>query len=183
MNPDQFLDWLRFAIRNVGPGYYGLSERVYCYELYHFLRVAMSRDNIEEEYPNLFLHSEIVKVVLNDEQARDIGVIPLARERHPDFILHEPFSVTEQVAVLEVKVTPNINYEPFIKDIEKLSELRANYHFELGSFHCINSNMERLRAHLLRASREERRIDPSIVLLAVPHYNAEVEECSIEQLV
>lgn len=182
MHSEIFLNWLRYAIGRVGPGYYGYSERVYCYELYHFIRVAMHHSNIHREHPNIFLHSEIVKVVLGEQQARNIGVYPLQGQRSPDFILHEPDTAEHQIAAVEVKATPNVDYHGFIDDIKKLSELKESYNFELSIFHCINTGMDRLQQHLIRAIDEGIHFDREILLIAIPEHNSEANEITIERL-
>ncbi|MCX2781264.1 hypothetical protein, partial [Microbulbifer thermotolerans] len=97
ITPEIFLEWLRYAIGRVGPGYFGFVERVYCYELYHFLRVAMyGYERRHGPIQNVYLHSEFVKVVITDEEARRYEVFPLGNRRSPDFMLHEP-NTTERV--------------------------------------------------------------------------------------
>lgn len=182
MDPREFLEFLRYAVNRVGPGYYGYSERVYCYELYHFLRVAMFGRQINVTHPHLFLHSEIVKVVLNHADAENIGVYPLENQRSPDFIFHEPHTVDHQIAAIEVKATPNVSYAAGLEDLEKLSELKQNYHFQVGVFHCINSGINRVAQHVSRARDEGYELDPEIIIMAVPEYGQQIQEQTIGQL-
>ncbi|WP_133251405.1 hypothetical protein [Pokkaliibacter plantistimulans] len=182
MNPREFLDFLRYAIGSVGPGYYGYSERVYCYELYHFLRVAMFHRQLNSTHPHLYLHSEIVKVVLNHADAENIGVYPLGNQRSPDFILHEPNTAANQIAVVEVKVTPNVGYAACLDDLEKLSELKRSYHFQVGVFLCINSGINRVFKHIKRARDEGRELDPEVIIMAVPKCGQQIQEQTIGQL-
>lgn len=180
MNTEIFLGWLRYAIRKVGSGYYGYSERVYCYELYHFIRVAMYSSDIE--HSNIFLHSEIVKVVLATDEARNIGVSPLAGRRSPDFILHEPHTADHQIAAVEVKTTPNLTYQEFIDDIIKLTELKENYNFQLCVFHCINIRMNTLHRYLDIAIQRDVNFDRQILIMAKQNYNMGVQEITIQEL-
>lgn len=182
MDPREFLEFLRYAVSRVGPGYYGYSERVYCYELYHFLRVAMFHRQLNDTHPHLFLHSEIVKVVLNQTDAENIGIYPLNNQRSPDFILHEPHTVDNQIAAIEVKTTQNVGYAACLDDLEKLSELKRSYHFQVGVFLCINSEINKVSQHITRARGEGVDLDPEVIIMAVPGYGQQIQEQTIGQL-
>lgn len=177
ITPEIFLDWLRYAIGRVGPGYFGFVERVYCYELYHFLRVAMyGHERLHGPIQNVYLHSEFVKVVITDEEARRYGVFPLGNRRSPDFMLHEPNTTDHQIAAMEVKATPDLSYAEFVDDIEKLSELRRSYRYGLVIFHCINSDLGRIQQHVTRAQQERTALDPDVLIIAKPESNLPIQE-------
>lgn len=124
VTPKIFIEWLHYAIHKVGENYFDFTERVYCYELYHFLRVAMRGSKKNDPAQNLYLHSELTKKVLTNTDAGRMGVYPLAGLRSPDFILHDPDTINHQIAAMEVKANPNLTYKDFAEDIRKLSELR-----------------------------------------------------------
>ncbi|WP_067220898.1 hypothetical protein [Marinomonas gallaica] len=182
MNSETFLGWLRYAIGRVGRSYYNYSERVYCYELYHFLRVAMFHEAIDKKYPNLFLHSEIIKGEIDYEIAQNLGIMPLGHRRSPDFLFHDPLTTAHQIAAVEVKARQDIGYGECVEDLSKLSELKERYRFNLGVFHCINISNERILQHINRAIEEGVTIDREIVIISVPMYGQEIEEHTIEQL-
>ncbi len=183
VTPELFLKWLRYAINRVGPGYFGFVERVYCYELYHFLRVAMhAYERINGPIRNVYLHSEYVKVVINEEEARDIGVFPLGGRRSPDFMLHEPNTIDHQIAAMEVKASPDLQFGEFIEDIHKLSELRNNYRYQIAIFHCINVDFDRIIQHLRRAEEEGIQLDPEILIIAKPDSHLAIQEAYLREL-
>lgn len=162
----RFLSWLTNAINNVGAGYFGFVERVYCYELYHQLRLQME-NNLQgnRRAPNLFLHSELVKIVITGDEAKRIGVFPLKSRRSPDFILHEPNTANHQIAAMEVKADPDLSYRHFVEDIQKLSELRNKYHYGLVIFHCINVAPMRIEQHLTRAENEGLALEKNVEII------------------
>lgn len=179
----RFLSWLANAINNVGAGYFCFVGRVYCYELYHQLRVQMeNRLHGNRRAPNLFLHSELVKVTITNDEAKRIGVYPLGSRRSPDFILHEPYTANHQIAAMEVKTNPELSYQDFVDDIQKLSELRTNYHYELAVFHCINVALSRIEQHLTRAENEGLALDKNIVLVLKPSFQSRIYQVKLGEL-
>ena len=128
---------------------------------------------------NLFLHSELVKVAITHNQAKEIGVYPLKNRRSPDFILHEPNTADHQIAAMEVKAVANLSYHDFVDDIQKLSELRTNYNFKLVVFHCINAVRNLIRKHILRAEREGRTLDKHVLLVIKPDFHSEIYQVKL----
>lgn len=183
MNPEIFLEWLKYAINKVGPGYFGQVERVYCYELYHFIRVAMySYERQHGSLGNVFLHAEFVKVVIDDQEATQLGIIPLEGRRSPDFIFHEAATTAHQIAAMEVKANPRLPYEDCIDDLDRLSNLRQNYRFQLVIFHCVNVDIERISQHIERARRDGIQLDAKILVLAKPWFASPLQEAYVSCL-
>ncbi|MCG7536011.1 hypothetical protein [Pseudoalteromonas sp. OOF1S-7] len=183
ITPEIFLEWPRYAIGRVGPGYFGFVERVYCYELYHFLRVAMyGYECSHGPIQNVYLHSEFVKVAISDEEARRFGVYPLGNRRSPDFILHEPNTTDHQIAAMEVKTNPDLSYADFVADIEKLSELRSSYRYGLVIFHCINVDLGRILQHITRSQDEWIVLDPEVLIIAKPDSHLPIQEVYLGEL-
>ena len=93
----QFLKCLMKAIQNIDAHYFKLPvaengeliyrERVYCYELYHQLRLLLGDD-----FPYK-LHGEVDKA--NHPIIKD--------EKKPDFIIHVPGEMKQNLVVIEVK--------------------------------------------------------------------------------
>lgn len=80
-------------------------ERVYCYELYHQLRIVLG-----DRFPYK-LHGEV------DKSGHEI----VPGKKKPDFIIHDPGDMDKNLAVIEVKpanVTNNI--EDLEKDLKTL---------------------------------------------------------------
>lgn len=80
-------------------------ERVYCYELYHQLRCTLG-----DGFPYK-LDGEVDKA----------GHPSLQGEKKPDFIVHVPGEMEQNLAVIEVKSTETLS-EEVRKDIGKLKE-------------------------------------------------------------
>lgn len=97
---------------------------------------------------DIFLHSELVKTVLSENDAQRYDVWPLGARRMPDFLFHTPDNFNNQIAAIEVK-TAYLSQDKFIEDLEKLTELYRNYKYQLAIFHCTNTSIDRIR-HLLK---------------------------------
>lgn len=99
------------------PGYFALPvaggenllyrERVYCYELYHQLRVCMER----EPFFRYTLHGEV------DKKGHP-KIADKCGEKIPDFLFHVPGEM-DNLAVMEVKPSPAGEGE-LKDDVEKL---------------------------------------------------------------
>jgi hypothetical protein len=175
--PVVFLNWLRLAIDSVGPGYFGFVERVYCYELYHFIRVEMTKyERQPKRKLDVYLHSEFVKVVISGQRAQELGVVPLGATRSPDFILHDPSNADHQIAAVEVKAAQDLSYKDFMDDVNKLSALKEKYRFELVVFHCVNVNMSLISKHLKRARGDGLTLDGEILVIVKSSHSAVIEE-------
>lgn len=77
-----------FQLPVAGMGRWVMRERVYCYELYHQLRMLMERDG---SFAECALNGEI------DKQGH-----PIIRRCSPDFVLHAPGGM-QNFVVVEVK--------------------------------------------------------------------------------
>lgn len=178
-----FLRWLEFAIKRVGPGYYGQSERVYCYELYHHLRLAMHfHANSAEPLKRLLLHSEIVKLIPTGEQMLRWKIHPLDGQRSPDFILHEPGTFDNQIVAMEVKTGPKLSYAAFLDDIAKLDQLRSNFVFENVIFHTIEINIDRLKTRVERALEQQALPEKPITMVIKEDYESDIIITNTEEL-
>lgn len=178
-----FLEWFRYAVNRVGSGYFGYAERVYCYELYHFLRVAMHHhERVNGPIGNIYLHSELVKAVISTDIAQRYEVWPLSAQRMPDFLFHTPGNFDNQVAAIEVKVSPTLSSADLIDDLKKLTELRQNYLYDLGIFHCVNIESDRLRMLLQRANAYDMVLDQDILVECKSSHGAPIESFKLSEL-
>ena len=158
-----FLNWLRSAINFVPNGYFGHSERVFCYELYHRIRVGMFLHEREHgRLNNIFLHSEIVKAYIDPQTAEEYNIIPLNGQMSPDFILHEPNTADQQIAAVEVKATENLSHAELHRDLDKLTQLKNNYNFQVAVFLAINIDSQRIENLIQRNLHDYNDIDPQI---------------------
>lgn len=112
----QFLKCLIEAVQNIESHYFQLPvanekkleliyrERVYCYELYHQLRIQLG-DSFQYK-----LHGEVDKA----------GHTIIRKNKKPDFIVHKPGKMSN-LAIMEVKpITVNDNIENLRNDFIKL---------------------------------------------------------------
>jgi hypothetical protein len=116
-------------------------ERVYCYELYHQLRLALT------EFP----------YTLQGEMDRNGHPIISKKigARKPDFILHEPKTMNNNFVVMEVKPLNNTNGYQLKKDLDTLIRF-----LDLGYYraiHLIYGSLDRYDrgfSKVIRAYRE-----------------------------
>ncbi|WP_308638970.1 hypothetical protein [Paenibacillus silvisoli] len=116
-----FLDALKSAAMNIAAEYFKVMfygsdqlkfrERVYCYELYHQLRIALSEENL----PYL-LHGEMDK-----RTHREYSQVLSLKNSTPDFIIHVPEVMEHNLIVMEVKHVES-TMPSILEDIKKLSE-------------------------------------------------------------
>jgi len=122
----QFWDSLRRSIMDIESGYFQVErmdevnptwrERVYCYELYHQLR---------HHLPNGFpftLHGEldkkghgIIKDTIKKYRKSEGNTEP-----NPDFLVHNPGNLGNDLAVIEVKRSEGFAEDACRRDLEKL---------------------------------------------------------------
>jgi len=112
----QFSKRLIEAMKNIDSHYFQLSfagsnklkyrERVYCYELYHQLRLLLGDD-----FPYK-LNGEL------DKKSHSI----ILGEKKPDFVIHVPGEMEQNLVVMEVKTLSTIQADinSLIEDIKKL---------------------------------------------------------------
>ena len=129
----------------------------------------------------IFLHSELVKTVLSPNQAQRFDVWPLGGLKVPDFLFHTPGNFDNQIAAVEVK-TAHLSPDNLINDLIKLTELRQNYRYHLGIFHCVNTNIGRLRALLNESDALAVGLDHDILIECKPGYGQMLQSCMLGEL-
>lgn len=126
-----FLTVLREAIAAVEDDYYQVDfygseepkyrERVFCYELYHQLRLRLSYNF------NYKLHGEMDKKTHAKYRSNT-----LLRGSAPDFIVHQQSEMNQNLSVIEVKHAQS-DLNKILRDIDKLNEF-----INIGNYHrCI----------------------------------------------
>lgn len=128
---DMFIECLKKAGKNIEAGYFKIieagtlsvkfRERIYCYELYHQLRILLGN---KEKFPYM-LHGELDKKGYQIFNA-------LKLERIPDFLVHVPGNMEDNLVVMEVKNidTQNHKIKPIIDDMKKVKNFieKAKYY-------------------------------------------------------
>lgn len=124
---DQFVNVLIAATARIPGHYFQLPvagredpiyrERVYCYELYHQLRILLESDKRLAHY---VLSGEV------DKQGH-----PIIRRCAPDFVLHVPGEMNSNLVVMEVKPV-NADLDGIRKDLETLSYFVKEVGYRLG---------------------------------------------------
>ncbi|MEI3606572.1 hypothetical protein SPD48_12770 [Pseudogracilibacillus sp. SE30717A] len=119
-------------------------ERVFCYELYHQLRRVLQKEQGDLE-KKVILQAELQKKQISDEVEDLMGISKLEGRYIPDFLIHEPHTVSNQNLIIEVKANPNLNDNEMLDDIKKIDQFISRYRFEKGVFLSINISKEKLK--------------------------------------
>ncbi len=123
---DQLSQTLRLATSKIARDYFQLSidggspiyrERVYCYELYHQMRVLW------DESSDFILNGEV------DKSAHPILKGLEADHVKPDFLVHTPGDMNGNHAIIEVK-HQKAPLNGIRKDLESLALLRERANYE-----------------------------------------------------
>jgi len=125
MTHDEFSRLLRTATSEVKEDYFSLKiyeqepvyrERVYCYELYHQMRLRWPSNS------PFFLNGEVDK--MNHQKLEDAGLAGLK----PDFLVHTPGDWNNNRIVMEVK-SATVQAKGLSGDIHSLNEFmtKGNY--------------------------------------------------------
>lgn len=132
-----FLQSFHRAVKRVGPHFFGVitadstqmffRERVYCYELYHQLRLVL------KNFP-LKIYGEVDK---SGHPRRD-------EKRAPDFIIHDPGNENHNLAIIEVKST-RTKRKRFLKDIAVVNKYVRNYGYKHGILLLVGYEMPKKR--------------------------------------
>lgn len=125
---ESFIQMIKDSLDNVGDEYYKITtnyrtlgivrERVFCYELYHQMRLVQSDRGLND----VQIHGEIDKSghIAFDRNAR----------KNPDFVFHIPGMMQGNAIVVEVKGKIEGTYQEGVyKDIVTLSKFTNNKHY------------------------------------------------------
>ncbi len=151
-NISYYINIIKSALNNIEQYYYKIKtlyskegivrERVFCYELYHQIRLIDNRKDLS-------IHGEI------DKRGHD-GFSKDDR-KNPDFIFHIPETFDKNTIVMEVKGSLNgsikkseeegklsLNYEGIYKDLNTLQIFINEYYYKEGVFVLYNHTPEEL---------------------------------------
>lgn len=134
----ELIKLIKDALENVGEEYYKITttyktlgiirERVFCYELYHQMRLIQDKKKLY----NIQIHGEIDKS----------GHVNFKGSyRNPDFVFHVPGSMEGNAIVVEVK--GRLDNDGICKDFETLSKFTDKKHYyQLGVFIIYNYTID-----------------------------------------
>jgi len=167
------------------------GERVFCYELYHQVRVLMEqhyRKNSISEDDDVLFQAELKKDQLQDvSQCFSDQVNPLKKAYIPDFLLHAPGSFQHQELIIEVKSNPVISSSDIKDDLLKLHEFIVSYQHRMGLFLTVNTHPRRI-IHLIKELIESNPIEEilpyreKILILCKPGQNEPLQEWCLVDL-
>jgi len=172
-----FIEFLRQALIKVDNDYYGLhwwndsmlnatmgevetkqrkavkelldryGERVFCYELYHQIRVLMDNHHLHNPrtFENVKLQSELKKDYIGQIVQEYFNVEALDSEYIPDFLLHTLGNFDNQFLIIEVKSNPQLSFSGMKDDLLKIQQFITRYHYKKGVFLTINTNPDRIK--------------------------------------
>ncbi|MCI0329666.1 MAG: hypothetical protein L0196_01760 [candidate division Zixibacteria bacterium] len=144
----EFIRHLRLATTKIGAHYFRIHvagsekqifrERVYCYELYHQLREALT-DEFSFE-----LDGEL------DKRGHEI----IKGDRKPDFVVHKSGCMAQNLAIIEVKPA-DVELKELGEDLKKLKGFVENANYYRGVMLIYgNNNEETLRVEILKTSKD-----------------------------
>ncbi|MEO3408489.1 hypothetical protein AAFN85_31535 [Mucilaginibacter sp. CAU 1740] len=111
------------------------GERIFCYELYHQLRLLM--ESMRERFPQLFLQGELRKYQV-PEMLQALELDALDANYMPDFLLHIPGNADDHPYVIEVKTDPELDGDQLTTDIKKIMNFMHAYRYQRGIFLAVN---------------------------------------------
>ena len=138
------------ATAGIGPGYFHLSidggdsiyrERVYCYELYHQMRLNWP------DHTEFYLNGEV------DKAAHPILRTLGADHAKPDLLVHRPGYMTGNHAIIEVK-SSEADAEGIRKDLETLSLFKSKVGYQRSIYIIYGQKAAAVADRVIRIARE-----------------------------
>jgi hypothetical protein len=140
---EKILNMIQESIRNVGMKYFMLEttyepsgivrERVFCYELYHQIRIHHDNNTVT-------LNGEIDKSGHKKFNKLD--------RKNPDFVFHIPGQMEGNTSVIEVK--GKLVKKDIIKDFNTLTLFVKKYDYKFGIFILYNHSLDELKNILIK---------------------------------
>jgi hypothetical protein len=148
-----FTEALAEATRNIGERYFRLAvagspipmvrERVYCYELYHQLRLCLPSD---QTFPYT-LHGEV-------DKSKHPFIYELIGRKIPDFIVHIPGLMGRDANLVVVEVKPcGVDIETIEKDIITLRQFLEEAEYYAAISLVYGEDKEALVRHIQEGFR------------------------------
>jgi hypothetical protein len=158
-------DYFQLRIDGGVPVY---RERVYCYELYHQLRLRWPRDC------RFLINGEIDKIA--HPILRQLG----ADHAKPDLLIHQPGNMTGNHAIIEVK-SARAGLREIRKDIRTLSLFRREVGYARSIYLVFGDQFDRFLGRLALAVREAERLEPTELWLHSGAGRAAIHEETLER--
>lgn len=134
-------------------------ERVYCYELYHQLRLLVGNDfgyNVGGEV---------------DKRGHRFMNAPGIRNTKPDLLVHRPGYMVGNLIVIEVKPVSVTHRTQIRKDLQTLTAYRQNGSYRAAIYLIYGDMPQRLQAIIHKAHQlEQDALDPPIDLSLIDLY-------------
>lgn len=174
-----YIDIIKNALTQIAPEFFRIPttyspegivrERVFCYELYHQLRINI----VNERF--MSIHGEIDKRGHRDFTSED--------QRNPDFVFHIPGTHESNTLVVEVKGSLN-SIDGMVKDFNTLLSFVSNYGYAAGIFILYNHTIEELLSRIGDVLVDMRKspISSQIHLLIIDRPNSECSELTLDQI-
>ena len=162
-----FLELLKNAIKNVDVSYQSVHtaglcseedfecarERVYCYELYHQLRLIFDEKSYSEK--SYSINGEIDKK----------GHMIIKEGFNPDILIHEQGNMNHNELVLEVKI--NWYNDGVEKDFNTLEQMTTKYNYKLGVFLFVGNSLSEITQKLFKLKNPIKFNNPKIHIICV----------------
>ncbi len=137
--------------------FYRYGERIFCYELYHQLRMKIDEEKVDNPsfLENLKLQGEVAKW---QEQSlyEEYGLNLLDNEYIPDFLLHTAGKFHIHAYVIEVKSNPKLSSTQMMTDLKKISQFIDRLRYKRGIFLAININADEINKMIKSREKEIR---------------------------
>lgn len=159
MLPDGYLKLIYDAIQKVAPKYHRIAtsgtneisyrERVYCYELYHWMR-TLEENKCDSGYYGSNVADETI--VINGEIDK-AGHCIIDSNFNPDFVIHRQGTMDNNLCVVEVKVKKS--ERGIKKDFGTISCMLSCYEYEYGIFIYVGKNANNVIGAIKEIFREK----------------------------
>lgn len=175
---EKYTPFLKEALNEIDPSYYQVTttygdvvrERVFCYELYHQMRLVQDKFNLRT------LHPEI------DKSGHTI--FEKGDKKNPDFIFHKPGEMMGNEVIIEVKGRIN---EGMFKDFNTLSSFCQKYNYKVGYFILFGKSLSNLQSQLNKKENLDvimkYRTASNIIVICKKDKWTKIEMCRLSDLV
>ncbi len=135
------------------------GERVFCYELYHQLRIKLDEiiDNNANFLNGAKLQGEFAKWQ-HEQLLHNFDLEMLSNEFIPDFLLHKAGGFVNHFYVIEVKSNPNLSPSSLLADLKKLNQFITKFRYKRGIFLAINISPSDINRMIEKKSEEIKKL-------------------------
>jgi hypothetical protein len=175
---DSYIKLIFDALQKVGDSYFEIKmtgmenekrrERVFCYELYHQMRLFQDRDNTL----SLSINAEIDKS----------GHKVICENFNPDFVIHRQ-GVMANYCVIEVKTNPDVG--KILKDFTTIKCMMHYYDYRYGVFILTGSGLDWFKEKIIPNLTHPYLIQNSskVYILCKENKNSEIEVSTLKDLI